>query len=115
MHTLLAPLLFLSLSLVAAASDLRVVVPHTACAVMIDGVLSKDEWQNAKHVEIPGVAILYFQQSDESVYIAIQYTNSPSGIVDLYLSPAEGELYDLHASAKLGERKLHANAYSDWA
>jgi hypothetical protein len=81
---------------------------------MIDGVLSKDEWQNAKRVEVPGVATLYFQQPTEFVYIAVEYTKQPSGIVDLYLSPAEGEIYDLHASAKLGERKLHSNAYSDW-
>lgn len=115
LRTLIAPLLFLSISLVATASDLRVLVPHTASAVMIDGMLSKGEWQNAKRVEVPSVATLYFQQSAEFVYIAVEYKNSPSGIVDLYLSPAEGEIYDFHASAKLGERKLHVNAYSDWA
>ena len=96
------------------SSDCHIRVPHTASAVGIDGVLSKDEWQGVKRVEVPDVATLYFQQSAGSVYIAVEYTKQASGIVDRYLSPAEGEMYDFHASAKLGERKLHANTYSDW-
>jgi hypothetical protein len=46
-------------------------------------------------MEVPGVAILYFQQSADFVYIAVQYQNSTSGIVDLYLSPSEKEVYNL--------------------
>jgi hypothetical protein len=57
---------------------------------MIDGVLSPGEWQNSKGMEVPGVAILYFQQSADFVYIAVRYQNSTLGIVDLYLSPSEG-------------------------
>src|SRR5258708_10342703 len=88
------PLLLLLLFILsdATASDLRILVLHVASAVMIDGVLSKNEWQSAKRVEVPGVATLYFQQSDECVYIAVEYTSSPSGIVDLYVSPAEGQV-----------------------
>jgi hypothetical protein len=46
---------------------------------------------------------LYFQQSAAFVYIAVKYTTSPSGTVDLYLASGEGEICDLHASAKLGD------------
>jgi len=95
--TLLASILWVA----TASSDFRIRVPHTASAVMIDGVLSKDEWQNAERVEVRGIATLYFQRSAEFVYIAVEYTEQPSGIVDLYLSPAEGEIYDLHASANI--------------
>ncbi len=116
MGTLLTLALFSSILWASRPTpDLYVVVPHTACEVMIDGVLSTDEWQDAKRVEVPDVATLYFQQSAGSVYIAVEYTKQPSGIVDLYLSPAEGEIYDLHASAKLGERTLQRSSYSDWA
>jgi len=116
MRTLLSLALLSSILWAAAASpDFRIQVPHTSSAVMIDRVLSKDEWQDAKRVEVPDVATLYFQESAGSVYIAVEYTKQSSGIVDLYLSPAEGEIYDFHASAKLGERTLHANTYSDWA
>ncbi len=116
MRPLRALTLFSSILWAATASpEFHILVPHAASAVMIDGVLSKEEWQDAKRVEVPDVATLYFQQSDEFVYIAVEYTKPPSGIVDLYLSPAEGEIYDLHASAKLGERKLREDRYSDWA
>jgi hypothetical protein len=114
LRALLALLLLFCIRSGATAADLRFLVPHTASGVMIDGTLSKDEWQDAKRIEVPGVATLYFEQSAESVYIAVEYSTSPSGIVDLYLSPAEGKIYDLHTSAKLGERQRHASAYSDW-
>ena len=39
---------------------------------------------------------------------------SPSGIVDLYLSPAAGEIHDFHSSAKLGERQLFGNSFPHW-
>jgi len=100
---------------VAAASNLQIRAPHTSSIVMIDGVLSKGEWQDSTRIEVPGVAHVYIQRSTEFVYIAFEYTHSPSGIVDLYLSPTEGEIYDLHASAKLGERQLNPEGFPDWA
>lgn len=111
------PTLFLLLwvSQAAGANDLHIRVPQTSSAVMIDGVFSEGEWQHALSVDVPGTARLYFQRSGDFVYIAVQYTNSPSGIVDLYLSPREGEVFDLHASAKLGERQLRGNAFPDWS
>jgi hypothetical protein len=105
-------LLFFALN-ASAAKDLQVRVPLTSPAVMIDGAFSKAEWEHAAVVEVPGIARLYFQRSDEFVYVAAEYTHSPSGIVDLYIS-AHGEIYDLHASAKLGERQLHAGTFPEW-
>jgi len=81
---------------------------------MIDGVFSEGEWQHAVSVDVPGTAKLRFQRTADFIYIAVRYTNSLSGIVDLYLSPREGEIYDLHASAKLGERELRGNTFPDW-
>ena len=110
------PTLFLVLCVSHAAghNDLHIQVPLTSSAVMIDGVFSEGEWQHAVSVDVPGTAKLYFQRSADFVYIAVQYTNSPSGIVDLYLSPREGEIFDLHASAKLAERQLSGNMFPDW-
>jgi hypothetical protein len=90
-------------------------VPQTSSAVMIDGVFSEGEWQHAVSVDVPGTAKLYFQRTADFIYIAVQYKNSPSGIVDLYLSPREGQIYDLHASAKLGERQLRGDTFPDWS
>ena len=89
-------------------------VPQTSPRIIIDGSFSLGEWQQSKRIVVPGVAALYFLRSDAFVYIAIKYLNSPSGIVDLYLSPRKGEIYDLHASAKLGERQLRGDSFPDW-
>lgn len=110
----LLPLALVFLVLQGDQAGRHVKVPQNSPAVMIDGVLSEGEWHDAAHVEVPNTADLFFQSSSEFVYIAVKYTNSPSGIVDLYLSPQEGEVYDLHASAKLGERQLQGSKFSDW-
>lgn len=107
--------LLLWVSQAGGPKDLHIRVPQTSSAVMIDGVFSEGEWQHAVSVNVPGTARLYFQRSADFVYIAVQYTNSPSGIVDLYLSPREGEVFDLHASAKLGEQQLRGKTFPDWS
>lgn len=111
---ILLPLTLVLFVLQAGHKDRNIKAPQNSPAMMIDGVLSEGEWQNAAQVEVPNTADLYFQQSPEFVYIAVKYTKSPSGIVDLYLSPRDGEVYDLHASAKLGERQLQGNKFPDW-
>src|SRR5215510_13341489 len=111
MLQLLSVLLF---ALSSTASESHIRVPDTLSVVMIDGVLSKAEWQRAARVEVPGIAELYFQRSHEFVYLAVEYTHAPSGIVDLYVSPAQGEIYNLHASAKLGERQMRDGTFPEW-
>lgn len=88
--------------------------PRTSPDVMIDGVLSKGEWKNASTLALQLIARLYFQTSAEFIYIAVEFARSPSGMVDLFISPAEGRFYDLHASAKLGERQLDKSSYPEW-
>lgn len=98
----------------ANSPDIRIRVPQASCRVIIDGVLSPKEWETAARVTVPSTAQIYFQQSAEFVYIFVPYTNSPSGMVDLFLSPRPGEVFDLHTSAKLGERQLHDKAFPNW-
>lgn len=86
----------------AALGQPAVHVPATSAAVMIDGEFSPGEWTRAANVEVEGAGRIYFQRSGDFVYIAVEYTRSPSGIVDLYLSEDGKAMYDLHDSAKLG-------------
>jgi hypothetical protein len=51
-------------------------------------------------------AQLYFKQNNNDVLIAIQFLKSKTGTADLYLKSADGQIHDLHASAKLGEHQL---------
>jgi hypothetical protein len=98
----------------AFAEKVQVRAPRSSTIVMVDGKLSATEWKDAARVEVPEVATLYFKQAGGFVYIAVEYIKSPSGIVDLYLSPGDGHVYDLHASAKLGERELQQGKWPDW-
>ncbi len=73
--------------------------------IMLDGKLSAGEWSDARQLQFGAFARLYCKQNNNDVLLAIQLLESKTGTVDLYLS-SSGKLYDLHASAKLGERTL---------
>jgi hypothetical protein len=107
-------LTFFLLPHAVGSTELQVSVPRTRAGVMVDGVLSADEWKKAARVTVPGKVNLYFQESGEFVDIAVEYTGAPSGMVDVYLSPRKGDIYDLHASAKLGERTMSEHGFPDW-
>jgi hypothetical protein len=108
---------FLIVALLAGgcfAAEMSVVVPQSPQVAMIDGKLSSREWEDAARIEVPGVARVYLKQAGGYVFLAVEYTAAPSGIVDLYLFPGDGQIYDLHASAKLGERTLHGQTWPEW-
>ncbi|HWR17566.1 MAG TPA: hypothetical protein VN577_22245 [Terriglobales bacterium] len=96
----LVALLFFSASLFAQT----IPVPEGK-PIMLDGKISRSEWSDAKELRLGTAVRLLCKQNNHDVLMAIEFVNSPTGTVDLYLS-ASGSLYDLHASAKLGERKL---------
>lgn len=66
----------------ATPTDLCFQAPQTSSQVMVDGVFSQGEWQSAARVEVSGAARIYLQQLTDFVYIAVEYPNSPPGIVD---------------------------------
>jgi hypothetical protein len=109
--------LLVGLSLIFAAwpasGSGSVVVPH-GHAVMVDGKISNDEWADARRIEIPNGTRLYFKQADAYVYLCIRWPKGDAGFVDLYLSPGDTRVYDLHASAKLGQRVLSKGQWAEW-
>jgi hypothetical protein len=103
--TLLVPSLF--------AAD-HLTVPHGR-SVMIDGKISGNEWADAAHVELGAGGRLFFKTSGQYVYLAIRLPSNRSGFVDLYLAPGDGKLYDLHSSAKLGQRVFSGTDWPEWS
>jgi hypothetical protein len=83
--------------------------------VLIDGKLEKGEWVDSRVKDLPGLARVRVKRSEEYVFLAIELVSSDDGAVDLYLSPSPGRVYDLHSSAKLGERKLENGAWPEWS
>lgn len=96
-------------SLVFAQAETR--VPNGK-PVMLDGRIDAS-WNDAATIDLSGLATLYAKQSGEYVWLALKLKND-DGAVDLYISPPDGNIYDLHASAKLGERQYREGRWPDW-
>lgn len=80
---------------------------------MVDGKLSPGEWDDGAVFPLGNKGRVHVKQSGGYVWIAFEYLAGDDFVVDLYLQPADGELYDLHSSAKIGERRLNGGTWSD--
>ena len=81
--------------------------------IMIDSVISENEWSDAKLVTVSDEVKLHFKQSGEFVFIAIDAPKQPYLTTDTYLATG-GEIYNLHVSAMLGERILQNGEFTAW-
>jgi len=82
--------------------------------VMLDGKLEPGQWSDATQVEMGGGARLRLKTSQQFAYIAVEFPATRSGFTDLYVALPDGRIYDLHASAKLGERRLLQGKWPEW-
>lgn len=106
-----------SLVLLACALALKAQhrVPHSRSSVMIDGRFEAAEWQKALLLKVNDSTYLYAQQDGKNLYICLRTaTPQPAMVmVDFYLTQRD-TLLNLHASAKLGERKWNGTTYGEW-
>ncbi len=99
----------------ALASLVAIVVDVPAGApVMIDGKYDAATWRDAAVVDMGGGAAMHIKTSAGFVFIAITLPDSQSGFTDLYIAPGDGSLLDLHASAKLGERRRDRSGWPEF-
>jgi hypothetical protein len=98
-------------ALAAEPAPLRVPVGQP---VLPDGQCSAQEWSDAREVALSEGARLSVKQAGDFVFLCIHFPRPALSGLDLYLSPPDGKLYNLHASAKLGERLLTNGAWPDW-
>ena len=79
-------------------------VPETDGApVMIDGVFSEGEWDDALMVDASEAVKLYLKQEKGHVFIGVRCIRLITPIVNLYIQPTGDEIYKLHTSAQIGE------------
>ena len=112
--------LFLPLMLVicgasqAAFSQQVLKVPQRDGApVLIDGKFSAGEWQGAATENISGSVRLHLKQSKGHVFIGVEMRTPSPSYVDLFLLTEENQLYNLHASMRVGERWLKDSVWDD--
>lgn len=106
-------LVLLVLIATAVAEDV-VRVPSSAKPVMVDGKIAQGEWTDAKSVDLGKTARLHVKHSGDYVWLAVEFLECDNGTLDLYLGTPDGAIYDLHSSAKIGERTLAEGKWPDF-
>jgi hypothetical protein len=89
-------------------------VPEVASSpILIDGNFAPDEWRGATVVKVTDAVTLYFKQVQGHVFIGVKADTPYPPYVDMFLLTESQELYNLHASMQIGERRLSGNAWTD--
>lgn len=87
-----------------------IIVPHgNGRDILLDGILSDGEWDDAYKIPLDYNINLFFKENDGFLYLAANYNNNLGMGIDLYLSPADTIIYQFHISAQLGEKILTPN------
>jgi hypothetical protein len=85
-------------------------------AALADGRLELGEWADARELAAAPDVRLYLKHDDQYLYLAVVRAQPAIFGVNLYLDAAETADYiNLHASAKLGERRGRVEAWPEWA
>jgi hypothetical protein len=82
--------------------------------VMLDGRFSPGEWDDAREVVVDDSVRLYVKQYRDHVFIGLRTPWSMLATTDLFVQAEPGVVYNLHASAQLGERRLTDTLWTDW-
>jgi hypothetical protein len=99
---------------VQRASVSEVSVPETdGRPVMIDGLFTTGEWDDAFAREAGEGVTLYLKQEKGHVFIGIRCGGLGTSVVDLFIQPTGNEIHQLHASAQIGEIVLSGPGEED--
>jgi len=110
---MLKPVFAALMVLIADPSQVQHLTAPRGGPVMIDGRISAGEWRDASSLVL-GRARIWVKQTSDFVCIAVEFPPDTHGFADLIISPVSGQIIDLHASAKLGERTLGKQGWSGW-
>lgn len=107
-------LLIITLLLILYSSCLLAQKIPDGKAPMIDGNHVKNEWTDAKNIELGDGFHLYIKKNDEFVFASVASAGDSIGYVSLYIETGSTTITDLHSSARLGERTLLDGRFKEW-
>jgi hypothetical protein len=81
--------------------------------ILVDGLFSPGEWDDALKIEIRPNLQLLLKKSGGFVFIGFKYTPFTLPVIDLFISPDAKAIRHLHVSAQLGERLLNDTPGAD--
>jgi hypothetical protein len=94
------------------AQDSIINIPGGKC-IMMDGNILKTEWSDAKQMIVSSSINLLLKKTPEYILIGVDGGKGCNIIADLYCTN-NNQLYNLHASAKLGQRNYQDTAWKSW-
>ncbi len=98
-------------SLGAAVETETVKAPEGKCEpVLVDGVFSPGEWDDAWQKDLGSGVKLYLKKIGQYVFVGVQFLPFKGSNVDLFISPDGRTICHFHASAQIGELWLQANS-----
>jgi hypothetical protein len=74
--------------------------------LLIDGIFSPGEWDDALKIQIRPDLQLLLKKNSGFVFLGLKYSPFTLSVVDLFISPDDKTVHQLHVSAQLGERLL---------
>ena len=103
----------LAMILAAVASGTVKVPATTTSEIVTDGHIAGAEWSDAKRIAMGEGVTVMIKADGENVAIAVK--NSPRGpqFTDLFVTAADGKVWNLHADMNVGERKLDGTTWTD--
>jgi hypothetical protein len=91
--------------------SVEIVVPDGKnMPVLIDGIFQGGEWDDAIRVQANDIVTLYCKKFNGHLFLAIGCKDMVAPVADLYFSPNDSTIYQLHVSAQLGEIILKPGA-----
>jgi hypothetical protein len=83
-------------------------------AILPDGRCDPHEWAGARRQPLADGATLLLRQGPDDLYLCVQPREATWFGVDLYIAQPGERPFNLHASAKLGERVWQTDRWSDF-
>jgi hypothetical protein len=118
-HRLLLRVLLACVPLgIAEAQNARppVVTVPVGRSILIDGRAEPEEWADARTIVAAPDVELHLKRDARFLYVAVVRARPVVFGVNLYLgAPGATEYLDLHASAKLGERRGRMGGWPEWS
>lgn len=112
-YALLAILISSFTSQITSAND-ALSIPITSQPPLFDGRCEADEWKQAHKIQLPEQIGILLMHDQHSLYICAKGKSVDYTAFDLYVEDAaNGDIYNLHASAQLSERKLEGKEWSE--
>jgi 3-oxoadipate enol-lactonase len=78
--------------------------------VLLDGLFSPGEWEDAMKIDIHSNVHLYLKKYGGHVFIGIKVTPYRTSVVDMFISPNGESIHHLHTSAQICERIVNEDS-----